>query len=241
MDTKSIITKEIAQRTILGCWEDYTIHLKKELNISKSAICKDTSAILPFLKHFEVPIMNITNGIAIQTYNDMSKCLCLNDSDRMNIASILNAFFHWAKENNDGRRYTIHTIEIPCNDAVTDNTANSKSYATHSSKEIRTSAISAKDMAIFLLLTKTNLTIDELIDLNIYDFCHTHMIIHDDDGVQSHLMTIDVDIRNAIYAYLKNRKDLHINKYLFGGDKFGRRITANEVNNILINVGNNHG
>ena len=132
MDTKSIITKEIAQRTILGCWEDYTIHLKKELNISKAIICKDTSAILPFLKHFEVPIMNITNDIAIQTYNDMSKCLCLNDSDRMNIASILNAFFHWAKENNNGRKYTIHTIEIPCNDAVTDNSANNKSYATHS-------------------------------------------------------------------------------------------------------------
>lgn len=89
-----------------------------------------------------------------------------------------------------------------------------------------------RNTAILQLFTHHNITISEIVELNIYDFVHNHLIIqscHD----RSRMRTIPLKshVRNHIYQYLCTRNDTLDS--LFLSETPGKGVTEEELQTLL--------
>lgn len=85
-----------------------------------------------------------------------------------------------------------------------------------------------RDIAIKSLINKSNLSPREVSELMLFDFMHNRVVIQSQNvRTLMRVVLLDYETRNAIYDYLKTRKDS--NEYLFESIFAEKAITEDEV------------
>lgn len=85
-----------------------------------------------------------------------------------------------------------------------------------------------RDIAIKSLISKSNLSPREVSELMLFDFMHNRVVVQSQNvRTLMRVVLLDYETRNAIYDYLKTRKDS--NEYLFESIFAEKSITEDEV------------
>lgn len=85
-----------------------------------------------------------------------------------------------------------------------------------------------RDIAIKSLINKSNLSPREVSELMLFDFMHSRVVVQSQNvRTLMRVVLLDYETRNAIYDYLKTRKDS--NEYLFESIFAEKSITEDEV------------
>lgn len=88
-----------------------------------------------------------------------------------------------------------------------------------------------RDIAIKSLISKSNLSPREVSKLMLFDFMHNRMVVQSQNvRTLMRVVLLDYETRNAIYDYLKTRKDS--NEYLFESIFAEKSITEDEVSDL---------
>jgi len=98
-------------------------------------------------------------------------------------------------------------------------------------KYLSEEVIMKRDIAIKSLMNNSNITPKEVSKLMLFDFLHNRVVVQS-QNVRSlmRVILINVETRNAIYDYLKTRKDS--NEYLFESIFNEKSITEDEVSEL---------
>ena len=111
------------------------------------------------------------------------------------------------------------------------NLMNDNSITLNVMKYTEDEIILKRDIAIKSLLSSSNISASEISKLNIFDFLHTRIIIQSQNCRSlMRVILISNDTRNAIYDYLKTRKDS--DEYLFESVYGEHTIEEREVFDI---------
>lgn len=251
-----------AQRGNTEAIRRFIADLRKS-SLSEATVKSYESALTTIFNEITIPLMSVTSSVVDACVSELYRSNDWSKSHVSTVMTTLNRFFVWAKNNmytsltitiknpiTGKTSFTRPTTEPRASREVSKAVANNKPEAVKlldknkpATGTLRTTPITGSDVindienlrtvAITALLRGTNISAEELCELDVYDFTHTH-ITYQAHGNRNfmRICPLSIDVRNKLYAYLSSRNDS--NSALFTSmDKPSERISLHEVRKCL--------